>query len=103
VGVVQGDKDAFAAVLRMAGLIYDREQWSDGSAHLVQIGDVPPRGPHSRQSFDLRMRLEKEAAVAGGKVRFLIGNHDGGLVYGDLRNVHPEEYGEFRTASGRSL
>jgi hypothetical protein len=104
VGDVHGDKDAFAAVLKMAGLIDAGERWCGGDAHLVQMGDIPARGPQSRQAYDMLMRLEKEAAAAGGKLHALIGNHDAGLIYGDLRSVLPEEYAEFKTAdSGRLL
>ena len=96
VGDVHGDKDALAAVLRMAGVIDEKEDWIGGSAHLVQIGDVPARGPQTRKAFDLLMRLEQQAAGAGGKVHALIGNHDAGVIYGDLRNTLREEYGEFQ-------
>ena len=96
VGDIHGDKDAFVAVLRMAGLIDDSEKWAGGQTHLVQIGDIPARAPQSRQAYDLLMRLEPEAAAAGGKVHPIIGNHDAGLMYGDLRSVLPEEYAEFR-------
>jgi len=97
VGDVHGDKDAFAAVLKMAGLIDEQERWTGGQAHLVQIGDIPARGPQTRKAFDFLMRLEKDAAAAGGMVHPLIGNHDAGVIYGDLRNILPEEYLEFRT------
>ncbi len=103
VGDVHGDKDALAAVLKMAGLLDADERWCGGAAHMVQMGDVPARGPQSRQAFDLLMRLEKEAAAAGGKVHALIGNHDAGLIYGDLRSVLPAEYGEFRTPDSERL
>jgi hypothetical protein len=96
VGDVHGDKDAFSAVLKMAGVIDEQERWSGGKTHLVQIGDVPARGPQTRQAFDLLMRLEKEAASAGGKAHAIIGNHEVGVMSGDLRNVLPEEYREFR-------
>ena len=96
VGDVHGDKDAFAAVLRMAELIDGEDKWIGGRAHLVQIGDVPARGPQTREAFDLLMRLEKEAAGAGGKVHAIIGNHEVGVMSGDLRNVLPAEYEAFR-------
>jgi hypothetical protein len=97
VGDVHGDKDAFAAVLRMAGVIDGDERWIAGKAHLVQIGDVPARGGQTRQAFDLLMQLEKEAAGAGGKVHPIIGNHEVGVMSGDLRNILPAEYESFRT------
>ncbi|MEO8592631.1 MAG: metallophosphoesterase [Candidatus Solibacter sp.] len=96
VGDVHGDKDAFVAVLKMARVIDEDERWIAEATHLVQVGDVPGRGPQTRQAYDLMMRLEKEAASAGGKFHALIGNHDAGVIYGDLRNTHPDEYGAFR-------
>ena len=102
VGDIHGDKDALAAVLRMAGLIDAQERWIGVKTHLVQIGDIPARGPQTRQVFDLLMRLEKEAEGAGGKVHAIIGNHDAGAIHGDLRNVLPEEYAEFRTSESQA-
>ena len=96
VGDIHGDKDALAAVLRMAGLVDGEDKWIGRRAHLVQIGDVPARGPQTREAFDLLMRLEQEAAAAGGKVHALIGNHEVGVMSGDLRNVLPAEYEAFR-------
>jgi hypothetical protein len=102
VGDVHGDKDALAAVLRMADLIDEQERWIGGKTHLLQIGDMPGRGPQTRAAFDLMMRLEKEAASAAGKVHAIIGNHDAGVIYGDLRNTLPEEYAEFQTADSEA-
>src|SRR5215208_1542722 len=84
VGDIHGDKDALVAVLRMAGIIDEEERWIAETTHLVQVGDVPGRGPQTRKAFDLIMRMEKEAASAGGKFHALIGNHDAGVIYGDL-------------------
>ncbi|MBI4889689.1 MAG: metallophosphoesterase [Acidobacteria bacterium] len=97
VGDVHGDKDAFVAVLKMAGVVDDQERWAAGATHLVQIGDIVARGTQTRQVFDYLMRLESEAAAAGGKVHAVIGNHDAGAIYGDLRSILPEEYLGFRT------
>ena len=96
VGDVHGDKDALVAVLRMAGMIDEQERWTGEESHLVQTGDIPGRGPQTRQAFDLLMKLETEAAAAGGKVHAIIGNHEAGVIYGDLRNILPEEFQEFR-------
>jgi hypothetical protein len=98
IGDVHGDKDALTAVLRMAGLVDASERWIGGTTHVVQMGDVPARGPQTRQALDLLMRLERDALAAGGKVHALIGNHEAGITQGDLRNVLPAEFEEFRTA-----
>jgi hypothetical protein len=98
VGDVHGDYDQFVAVLRSAGLIDEGATWIGGKTHLVQTGDVLDRGDDSRKAMDLLMRLEEEAAKAGGAVHALIGNHEAMNVYGDLRYVWPGEYAAFRDA-----
>jgi len=96
VGDVHGDFDQFVAVLRSAGLIDADMRWSGGKTHLVQVGDVPDRGPDTRKVLDLMMQLEEQAGNAGGAVHALLGNHDAMNVYGDLRYVTPEEFASFR-------
>jgi len=98
IGDLHGDKDALIAVLRMASLIDSGDRWTGGTTHVVQMGDVPARGPQTRQALDLLMRLEQEALAAGGRIHALIGNHEAGIMRGDLRNVLPAEFEEFRTA-----
>ena len=85
VGDIHGDYDQLVAVLRSASLIDEQGKWSGGKTHLVQTGDIPDRGPDTRKALDLLMRLEGEAAQAGGAVHALIGNHEAMNVYGDLR------------------
>jgi hypothetical protein len=97
IGDLEGDYDKFTDMLRTAGLIDARANWSGGSTHLVQLGDIPDRGPNSRMIMDLLMRLEPQAERAGGRVHALIGNHEAMNVEGDLRYVHPGEYAAFAT------
>jgi hypothetical protein len=95
IGDLEGDYDKFADMLRTAGLIDAAGDWTGGQTHLVQLGDVPDRGPNSRMIMDLLMRLEPQARRAGGRVHALIGNHEAMNVEGDLRYVHPGEYAAF--------
>src|ERR1700690_2853223 len=76
VGDVHGDYEQLVIVLKSAGLIDDGENWPGGKTHLVQNGDVLDRGPDSRKAMDLLIKLEKQAAAAGGQVHALIGNHE---------------------------
>lgn len=92
VGDIHGDYDQFVTVLRDAGVINKRGRWRAGKAHLVQIGDVPDRGPDSDRVVKLLKSLEKQALKAGGEVHALIGNHETMVMRGDLRYVHPNEY-----------
>jgi hypothetical protein len=96
VGDVHGDYDQLAAVLKSAGLIDEQGNWTGGKTHLVQNGDVLDRGPDSRKAMDLLMKLEKQAAEAGGYVHALIGNHEAMNIYGDLRYASAGEFAAFR-------
>lgn len=103
IGDIHGDYDAYMGVLSDAGLIDKRGRWSGGDTRLVQLGDIPDRGPSTRRIMDHLMRLERQANRAGGEVVALIGNHEAMNVTGDLRYVTPEEYAEFRTPRSKSL
>jgi hypothetical protein len=103
IGDVHGDFERFTAVLRSAELIDKDENWTGGKTHLVQVGDVLDRGPDSRKALDLLMKLEPQAAKAGGYIHALIGNHEAMNLYGDLRYVPPADYESFRTAESEKL
>jgi TPR repeat protein len=103
VGDVHGDYPQLVAVLRSANLIDEENNWTGGKAHLVQTGDVLDRGPESRKALDVLMRLESQAAAAGGAVHLLIGNHEAMNVYGDLRYVSPGEYEAFRDENSAAV
>lgn len=92
IGDLHGDYDNYFDVLLNAGLINRRGNWTGGDTHLVQIGDVPDRGPDTDRIMEHLMRLERQAERRGGKVHVLIGNHEFMNVIGDLRYVHPGEY-----------
>jgi len=99
VGDVHGDVDALKEVLRLANLIDEKGRWIGGKAHLVQTGDIPDRGDHTREAFELLMRLEGEALAAGGRVHSLLGNHEVMNMLGDLRYVTPGELASFADQS----
>jgi len=108
VGDLHGDYDNFVLILKGTGLVADDLHWTGGATHLVQIGDILDRGTRAKDILDLLMRLEKDAAEAGGMVHVLLGNHeemniDGiALSYPDYVNVEqfvsflPEGYRKAR-------
>ena len=107
IGDLHGDVDQFVKCLRVAKLVDERQAWTGGKTHPVQIGDVLDRGPTSRQCLDLLMKLELQAAAAGGRVHALIGNHETMVLRtGDSPSATPEEkeaYGgpeQYRAAFG---
>lgn len=99
VGDIHGDVEALKSVLRLAGLIDEKARWIGGKAHLVQTGDIADRGDHTREAFELLMRLETEAQKAGGRVHVLLGNHEVMNMLGDLRYVTPGELASFADQS----
>jgi hypothetical protein len=103
VGDVHGDFEQLVAVLRSAKVINDKNKWSGRKTHLVQVGDLPDRGPDTRKVMDLIMKLETQARRAGGAVHALIGNHEAMNVYGDLRYVTREEFDSFRDANSEQV
>lgn len=96
---LEGAYEKWLDELRTAQLIDANNNWVGGRTHLVQLGDIPDRGPNSRAIIDHLMRLEPQARRAGGYVHALIGNHEAMNVGGDLRYVHPGEYAAFATAN----
>jgi hypothetical protein len=92
---IHGAYEAMVQTLESAAVIDDRLSWTGGRTHLVIVGDILDRGPESRRAMELLMRLEGEAASAGGVVHVLIGNHEAMNLSGDLRYVSAAEYAAF--------
>jgi hypothetical protein len=103
VGDLHGDWEAWQAIARAAGLIDARGRWSGGAATLVQLGDVPDRGPDTLKIIRHLQSLQRQAARKGGRVIALVGNHEAMNVIGDLRYVHPGEYRAFATSASARL
>jgi hypothetical protein len=103
IGDIHGAYDRFVEILQTTGLVDADVKWSGGKAHLVQLGDAVDRGPDSRKALDLLQRLAGEAAVAGGRVHQLIGNHEAMRMLGDFRYVTPGEYAAFTTPDSEKV
>ena len=103
IGDAHGAYDRYVGILRTAGLIDDRQRWSGGRAHLVQVGDLLDRGADSRKILDLLRRLERDASSKKGAVHVLLGNHEVMRMIGDLRYVSAGEYQAFVTRDSEDL
>ncbi len=101
IGDVHGDFEQFVGLLKKVGLLDKALNWSGENAHLVQLGDIPDRGPDSRKTMDLLISLQTQAKEAGGDVTVLIGNHEAMMMTGDLRYVHAGEYESFKDRNSR--
>lgn len=92
---VHGAHEELTALLRTAGVVDERLRWSAGKAHVVSLGDLLDRGADSRKVMDLLMRLQEEAAAAGGQLHVVLGNHEAMNLLGDLRDVAPGEFAAY--------
>jgi hypothetical protein len=94
-GDVHGAFEEFTGLLREVGVIDGNNDWSGGDTHLVSLGDLIDRGPGSRDVVELLMKLERQAAAAGGAVHVVLGNHEVMVMTGDLRYVSRAEFAAF--------
>jgi len=76
IGDVHGHLKKLVKLLQDAQLIDAEHSWKAGTASLWFIGDLVDRGPEGIAVLDLVMRLQIEAAIVGGSVASLLGNHE---------------------------
>ena len=95
VGDVHGSFVGLTSILIEAGIIDEDLKWIGGTATYVQLGDLFDRGLDIRPVVDLVMRLQKEAASAGGRVECILGNHETMNLTGFFRDANPEVYAAF--------
>ena len=81
IGDVHGQLKKLVKLLQYEQLIDDECSWKAGTARLWFMGDFVDRGPDGIAVLDLVMRLQSEAAAAGGCVASLQGNHEMLLRY----------------------
>ena len=82
---IEGNYYAFTQLLIGNGVVDDSLNWIFGSNRLVLVGDMVDRGSYVTQVLWLIYKLDKEAEEAGGKVHFILGNHDIMCMIGDDR------------------
>lgn len=75
-GDVHGQREPLRNLLREAELVDREGAWTGADATLWIAGDLIDNGPDGVGAIDLVMRLQREAARAGGRVDSLLGNHD---------------------------
>ncbi len=84
---IEGNFEKFYKLLIANKVIDKNYNWIFGNGHLVIVGDLVDRGDYVTQCQWLVYRLEEEALKAGGKVRYLLGNHDRMILSGDDRYI----------------
>jgi hypothetical protein len=94
-GDVHGAYDELVALLRSQEIIDAAGSWRAGSLALVSLGDLVDRGDHGRSVIDLLMRLQPQAAAAGGRLHVVLGNHEVMNLTGELDYVSAGDYAQF--------
>ena len=67
--------------------------WTFAKGHLVLVGDFMDRGYSTTQVLWLIYKLEQEAEKHGGKVHFILGNHELYNLQGKYESASPKYYG----------
>jgi len=96
---IEGNFTAFSSFLQANQVINERFQWTFGRGHLVLVGDFVDRGEDVLQTLWLIYKLEVEAKRFGGRVHFILGNHEIMNIQGDFRYVQ-EKYKKLAMAIG---
>ncbi|RKN78737.1 metallophosphoesterase [Ulvibacterium marinum] len=82
---IEGKFDAFAGFLQCNQIIDENFNWIFDKGHLVLVGDFVDRGKNVTQVLWLIYKLEQQAELKGGKVHFVLGNHEVMNFHGDHR------------------
>ena len=85
-----GQYELVMTLLTNNHIIDNKGDWAFGNGHFVITGDVFDRGDKVTELLWFLYELEQQAALAGGKVHLLLGNHEVMVLNGDLRYLHPK-------------
>jgi Calcineurin-like phosphoesterase len=89
---IHGQFDLFVTLLLQYDVVDQDLNWKYGSNHLIINGDVFDRGDQVTEIFWLIYILEKQAEKQGGKVHFLLGNHEVMVLNKDFRYVNDKYF-----------
>lgn len=82
---------AFRQFLVTHGVADEKLNWTFGKGHLVLVGDFIDRGASTTQVLWGIYKLEQSAKQMGGKVHFVIGNHEIKNLQGNYQSAN-EKY-----------
>lgn len=85
---LHGQQGLFVELLRAHHIIDKNHNWSFGQGHLVIVGDILDRGDQVTEALWLVYQLEQQALQAGGRLHYVIGNHELMVFDNDLRYIN---------------
>jgi len=88
---IHGQYDLLIELLQNNRIIDKSLNWSFGKGHFVIVGDIFDRGDKVNEILWFIYELEVQAKNQGGRVHYLLGNHEYMVLYNDLRYIH-EKY-----------
>jgi len=85
---IHGEYEDLVEFFLNCGVIDENLRWNWGDGHLVIAGDIFDRGDRVTECLWLIYQLEMDSRKAGGRVHFLLGNHELMVLRGDDRYVN---------------
>lgn len=85
---IEGQFGAFRQLLIANHVMSAKYEWTFGKGDLVLLGDFVDRGANVTETLWLIYHLEQEAEKVGGKVHFILGNHEIMNMSDDMRYVN---------------
>lgn len=85
---IHGQFDTGVKLLSSHGIIDAQNNWAFGNGHLVIVGDIFDRGDQVTEMLWLVHDLQIQAREAGGRLHFLLGNHETMIMEGDDRYLN---------------
>ncbi|OQB64640.1 MAG: diadenosine tetraphosphatase [Bacteroidetes bacterium ADurb.Bin141] len=89
---IEGNFKGFKSILLGNKIIDSNFHWTFGKNHLVLVGDFFDRGINVSECLWLIYKLEQEAEQQGGKVHFILGNHEIMNLQGNLKYVRSKYF-----------
>lgn len=84
---IHGSFHHFKQLLLANKIIDDSLNWSWGKGHLVIVGDVFDKGLYVSECLWLIKKLEAQSESQGGRVHFLLGNHERLVLSGNYNYI----------------
>jgi hypothetical protein len=85
---IEGNFNAFYSMLIGNKVMNENYEWTFGNGHLVIAGDMVDRGNNTWPCLWLLYKLEHDAEIKGGKVHYILGNHDVMNMHANLKYVN---------------
>lgn len=89
---IEGNFKGFKSILLGNKIIDNKLNWTFGNNHLVLVGDFFDRGLNITECLWLIYKLEIEAEKQGGKLHFILGNHEMMNLKGQLKYIRDKYY-----------